>query len=52
MKSNIEPTPNRVFRRIFPGLKAVSMIQVMGWFPVIENLITVLNRRQGRRKSI
>jgi hypothetical protein len=43
VKRDIEPASNGVNWRIFPCLKTISMSEIMGWFPKVEDLITVLN---------
>ena len=44
MEDNIEPTSKRKFWRVLPRLQSISTIEVMRRFPVIEDLIAVLNR--------
>lgn len=44
MEDDVEPATDAVLRRIFPCLQAIAMRQVMQRFPVIESLVTVLDR--------
>lgn len=46
VECNVEPAANGIVGRVFPCLEAVVMRQVMGWFPVIERLVAILNRSE------
>lgn len=45
MYDDVQPTPDGKFGRVLPRLKSIPTVKVMGRLPVIENLVTVLNRR-------
>ena len=47
MQAGVGPTSDCEDGRVLPGLKAVAMVQVVGGFPVIEDLIAVLDGREG-----
>lgn len=44
MENDVEPASNRVVWGVLPGLEAVAMADVVCWLPVVERLVTVLNR--------
>jgi hypothetical protein len=46
MEGSVCPAPYGVVRGVFPRLKAIAMIQIMGRLPVIEDLVAVLYRRE------
>ncbi len=43
MYQYIKPAPDSVVGRVFPGLEAKAMIEVVRWFPVIEDFVAILN---------
>ena len=43
MKGDVKPAADGILGRVFPRLEAVAMAQIMGWFPVVEGLVTVLD---------
>ena len=45
MNGDIEPTSNGILWRVFPCLKSVTMAEIVRGLPVVEYLITILNRR-------
>jgi len=47
MEAGIGPASDGIFRGVFPGLQAVSMVEVVARLPVVEDLVAVLNRRKG-----
>ena len=42
MKDDVEPAADGKFGRVLPGLQAESTIEIVGGFPIIEDLVTVL----------
>lgn len=52
MKRNVKPAANGIIWGILPGLEAIAMGEIMGWLPVVERLIAVLDgREQGRDQA-
>lgn len=43
MKGDVKPASDGIVGRVFPGLEAITVAQIMGWFPVVEGLVTVLD---------
>ena len=52
MKDHIEPAPDRINRRVFPCLKAVTLIQIMRRLPEVKDLIAILYRCQKGRYAV
>jgi hypothetical protein len=52
MEGHVKPAPDRINWGIFPGLKTISMLQIMCRFPEIEHLITILNWREYCGESV
>ena len=48
MQKNVEPAANGELGRVLPGLSPVAMIEVVCWFPVVEDLVAILD---GRKES-
>lgn len=46
VKRNVKPAANGIIRGILPGLEAIAMGEVMGWLPVVERLVAVLDWRK------
>ena len=47
MYSSVGPASDGVVRRVLPGLETVAMVEVVAWFPVIEDFVAVLDGREG-----
>jgi hypothetical protein len=52
MKRHVEPASDGVYRRVFPCLQTISMIQVVCRFPEVEDFVAVLNGREKGCKAI
>lgn len=48
MEADVEPASDGIVGRVFPGLQAVAMAEVMSRFPVVEGLVAVLYRGKSR----
>lgn len=46
MKRNVKPAANGIIWGILPGLEAIAMGEIMGWLPVVERLVAVLDWRE------
>jgi len=46
MYRDVQPAPDGVVGRVLPRLETVAMAEVMGGFPIVESLVTVLDRRE------
>jgi len=45
MYANVCPASNSIHWGVFPSLQSVAVIEIMGRFPVVEDLIAILYRR-------
>lgn len=43
MEGDVKPVSDGIVGRVFPGLEAIAVAQIVCWFPVIEGLVTVLD---------
>lgn len=43
MQRDVSPRADGILRGVLPGLEGVAMIQVVRWFPVVEDFVTVLD---------
>ena len=46
MNASISPAANSVDGRVLPSLQPVAMVEVMRGFPVVEDLVAVLDWRE------
>lgn len=46
MKGNVEPASDSIVRGVLPSLKTVAMAEIVGRLPVVEGLITILDRSE------
>jgi hypothetical protein len=44
METSVRPATDSVHRGVLPCLKSVVVVEVMCWFPEIEDFVTVLDR--------
>lgn len=47
MERDVEPASDGIIGRVLPGLEAIAMAQIVGRLPVVEGLVTVLDRSEG-----
>ena len=52
METDIEPAADGILGRVLPRLEAIAVAEVMRWFPVVEDLVAVLDGRKGGREEV
>lgn len=52
VQADVQPAADRIDRRVFPCLQAVSVIHVMRRFPEVEHFVAILNGSQKCRYTV